>query len=150
MGVDIVLLHELLALLPCDCRRAFVVDDVEFDRPAVDAAALVDAVGRHLQSDHRGLAAGGAGAGQRLLGADLVGFFGAKGGAPRGRDQHHGADRAAAPADDTAAGDLAAVPDVFSPLLFFPLLSHRMSLLLDLAKAPCRRPLIGLFVRDFA
>ena len=67
--------------------------------------------------------------GQRLLGADLVGLGGAEGGAPRRRHQHHGADRAAAPADDAAARDLAAVPDVLGPLLFFPFLSHRMSLL---------------------
>ena len=127
MGVDIVLLHHLLGLLPRDGRRTLVVDDDQLDRTAVDAAVLVDAVGRHLQADHRGLAAGGAGAGQRLLGTDLIGLGGAEGGAPRRRHQHHGADRAAAPADDAAARDLAAVPDVLRPLLFFPLLSHRKS-----------------------
>ena len=47
----------------------------ELDRPAVDAAVLVDAVDRHLQADQRGLAAGSAGARQRLLGADLVGLW---------------------------------------------------------------------------
>ena len=57
MGVDAVLLHHLLGLLPGDGRRALVVDDIEFDRTAVDAAVFVDAIGRHLQTDDRGLAA---------------------------------------------------------------------------------------------
>ena len=100
MDVDIVLLHHLRGLLPRDGRRALVVGDDQLDRTAVDAAGGVDAVGRHLQADHGGLAAGGAGARERLLGADLEGLGGAEGGAPRRRHQHHGADRAAAPADE--------------------------------------------------
>ena len=72
VDVDVVLVHHLLRLAAPDVGLGFIVDDDEFDRPAVDAAVLVDAVGRHLQSDHRGLAAGGAGARERLLGADLV------------------------------------------------------------------------------
>ncbi len=129
MGVDIVLLRQLLGLLPSDGRRTAIIHDVQLDRTAVDAAVGVDAVGRHLQSDHRGLAAVGAGAGEGLLGTDLVSLGSAESGAPRRREQHHGADRAAAPADEAAAGDFAAVPDVFCPFLFFPLFSHRMSLL---------------------
>ena len=47
---------------------------IELDRPAVDAAGLVDAVDRHLQADQRGLAAGGGRARERLQRADLVGL----------------------------------------------------------------------------
>ena len=82
---------------------------------------------RHLQADHRGLAAGRAGAGERLLGADLVRLGRAEGRAPRRRHQHHRADRAAAPADDGAARDLAAVPNVFRPVFVFPFFRHRKS-----------------------
>ena len=60
MNVDLVVLHHLDGLLPGDGGRALVVDDIEFDRAAVDAAIGIDAVGRHLQTDDRGLAAGGA------------------------------------------------------------------------------------------
>src|SRR5438477_21133 len=86
--------------------------------------ASASGVDRHLQADHGGLAAGGPRPGQRLLGADLEGLGGTEGRAPRRRDQHHGADRATAPADEPPARELAAIPDVFSPLLFFPLLAH--------------------------
>ena len=67
MNVDIIFLHHLGGLLTGDSRRAFVVGNYQFDRTAVDAAIAVDAVNRHLQADQCGLAAGGAGAGQRLL-----------------------------------------------------------------------------------
>src|ERR1700684_4026744 len=46
-------------------------------------------------------------------------------GAPKAA--RHGADPAAAPADQGAARDLAAIPDVFGPFLVLPLLSHRKS-----------------------
>ena len=119
-----VLLHHFRGLLARNGRRALVVGDDQLDRTAVDAARGVDAVGRHLQTDNGGLAAGGAGARERLLGADLERLGGAEGRTPRRRHQHHGADRAAAPADQGAARDLAAIPDVFGPFLVLPLLSH--------------------------
>ena len=127
MDVDIVLLHHLRSLLAGNGRRAFVVGDDQLDRTAIDAAGGIDAVGRHLQADDGGLAAGGAGARERLLGADFKRLGSAEGGAPRRRHQHHGADRAAAPADQGAARNLAAIPDVFGPFLVLPLLSHRKS-----------------------
>ena len=40
--------------------------ELDLERPAVDAAGLVDAVDRHLQADHRGLAAERGRAGPRL------------------------------------------------------------------------------------
>ena len=101
MDVDVVLVHQLLR--SCGAPTSGLDSSstmTSFDRPAVDAAVLVDAVDRHLQADHRGLAAGSAGARERLLGTDLVGLGGAEGRAPRRRHQHHRADRAAAPADE--------------------------------------------------
>ena len=124
MNVDAVLVHHFLRLAAPDVGLGFVVDDDKLDRPPVDAAVLVDAVRGHLQADHSGLAAGGARARQRLLGADLVGLGRAEGCAPRRRHQHHRADGAAAPADERAARDLAAVPEVLRPGLVFPLFSH--------------------------
>src|SRR5262249_6309278 len=132
MHVDIAFLHHLGGLLPRYRRRAFVVDNDQFDRAAVNAAGTVDAVDRHLQSDNYGLAAGGAGAGQRLLRADPERLGGAERGAPRLRHQHHGADRAATPTDQGSARELAAIPDVFSPFLGFPLLAHWLFLPLGL------------------
>ena len=123
MGVYIVLDH-LRGLLPGNGRRALVIHNIKLEWTAIDAAVFVDAVGRHLQSDDCGLAAGGAGAGQRLLRTDFVRLGRAERGAPRRRHQHHGADRAAAPADNASTRDFAAVPDVLGPFLFFPLLSH--------------------------
>jgi hypothetical protein len=41
MGVDIVLLHHLLGLLPTDDRRALIVDNIELDRAAIDAPFLL-------------------------------------------------------------------------------------------------------------
>ncbi len=66
MGVNLVLDQELLGLAAADVRLGLVVGDHDLDRPAVDAARLVDAVHRHLQANQRGLAAGGTRAGQRL------------------------------------------------------------------------------------
>ena len=85
---------------------------IELDRPAVDAARLVDAVDRHLHADQRGLAAGRGGARQRLQRADLVGLGLAEGRPPRRRHQHGRAERARryAVADHAAARDLAAMP----------------------------------------
>ena len=56
---------------------------------------LVDAVGRHLQADQRGLAAGRAGARQRLFGADLVRLGVTEGRLPGRRHQHGRAERPA-------------------------------------------------------
>ena len=66
MGVDLVLDQQLLGLAAADVGLRLVVGDHDLDRPAVDAARLVDAVDRHLQADQRGLAAGRARARQRL------------------------------------------------------------------------------------
>ena len=140
MGVDIVLLHHLLGLATRDVRLGLVVGEDDVNRTAVDAAALVDAVDRHLQADHRGLAAGSTGAGERLFGTDLDRLGGAESRAPRRRHQHHRADRAAAPTDDTAARDLAAVPDVLRPGFVFPFFSHQQLLPLESGCSNRKRP----------
>ena len=57
MNVDVVLDHHLLDLRRPTSGFEFVVGDDQLDRPAVDAAVLVDAIDGHLQADHRGLAA---------------------------------------------------------------------------------------------
>ena len=116
MGVDLVLDQELLGLAAADVGLGLVVGDHDLDRPAVDAAGLVDAVHRHLQADQRGLAAGCARAGQRLQRSDLVGLGLAEGRLPRRRHQHGRAERACryAVSDHAAARDLAAVPKVAS------------------------------------
>src|SRR6516164_9494078 len=124
VDVDITFLHHLCGLLPRYRWRTFIVDNDQFDWAAIDAARIIDAVDRHLQSDNGGLAAGGAGTRQWLFGTDPVGLGGAEGGAPRLRHQHHGADRAAAPADEPPAREPAPIPELFSPLLFSPLLRH--------------------------
>src|SRR5262249_9703427 len=72
-----------------------------------------------------------------LLRADPERLGGAERGAPLLRHQHHGADRAATPTDQGSARDLAAIPDVFSPFLGFPLLAH--SLFLPLGLGPASR-----------
>src|SRR5262249_46583553 len=124
VNVDITFLHHLGGLLARDCGRTFIIDNDQFDWAAVDAAGIVDTVDRHLQSDNGGLATSGAGTGQWLFRTDPIGLGRAEGGAPGLRHQHHGADRAAAPADEPPARELAAIPDVFGPLLFFPFLRH--------------------------
>ena len=113
MGVDLVLDQELLGLAAADVGLGLVVGDHDLDRPAVDAAGLVDAVDRHLQADQRGLAAGGARARQRLQRSDLVGLGLAEGRLPRRRHQHGRAERArrCAIAEHAAARDLAAIPE---------------------------------------
>ena len=113
MGVDLVLDQQLLGLAAADVGLGLVVGDHDLDRPAVDAAHLVDAVDRHLQADQGGLAAGRARARQRLQRADLVRLGLTEGRLPRRRHQHGGAERAGrcAVAQDLAAGDLAAVPE---------------------------------------
>ena len=98
VGVDLVLDHELLGLAAADVGLRLVVGDDQLDRPAVDAARLVDAVDRHLHADQRGLAAGRRRARQRLQRADLVGLGLAEGGPPRRRHQHGRAERAGAAA----------------------------------------------------
>ena len=114
MGVDLVLDQQLLGLAAADVGLELVVRDHDLDRPAVDAAGLVDAVDRHLQADQRGLAAGGGRARQRLQRADLVGLGLAEGRLPRRRHQHGRAERARryAVADHAAARHLAAIPKV--------------------------------------
>ena len=66
MDVDLVLDQKLLDLAASDVGLGFVVRHHDLDRPAVDAAGLVDAVDRHLHADQRGLAAGRARARERL------------------------------------------------------------------------------------
>ena len=61
MHVDLVLVQKLGDLATADVGLGFVIRHDNFDRPAVDATRLVDAGHRHLQTDQRGLAAGGAG-----------------------------------------------------------------------------------------
>ena len=127
-----------------------VVGDDQLDRPAVDAARLVDAVDRHLGADQRGLAAGGGGARQRLQRADLVRLGLAEGGLPRRRHQHGRAQRARAGgaiADQAAARDLAAVPELFSPILRFLMVSHRASSH-DVQTGPVPGFLLALSKRD--
>ena len=79
----------------------FVVRNDQFYWPTIDAAHAVDAIDRHLHTDQRGLAAGRAGARQRIDGTDLVRLRLAKGRAPRSRHEHQCTDRTAAPTDDT-------------------------------------------------
>ena len=125
---------QLLGLAAADVGLGLVVGDDQLDGTAVDAADLVDAVDRHLHADQGGLAAGGRRARERLQRADLVGLGLAEGGAPRRRHQHGGAERAGgrrAIAEQPAARDLAAVPEIFGPILLFPILSHRAFLPAD-------------------
>ena len=98
VDVDLVLDHQLLGLAAPDVGLGLVVGDDQLDRPAVDAARLVDAVDRHLGADQRGLAAGGGGARQRLQGADLVRLGLSEGALPGRRHQHGGSQRARAAA----------------------------------------------------
>src|SRR5262249_48792847 len=122
-----------------DVGLGLVVRHDQLDWPTVDAAGLVDAIDRHLHADQRGLAAGGASTGKRLLGTDLVGLGLAEGGLPRRRHQHGRAERAGrgprvgrpgapgaggAVSDHPAARDLAAVPELLTPILRFRLVSH--------------------------
>ena len=132
--VDLVLDGQLLRLAAPDIGLRFVVGDDQLDRPAVDAARLVDPVNRHLHTDQRGLAAGRAGAGERLQRADLVGLRGrAKGGPPRRGHQHRRADHTGAPAHEPPARQLAAVPEiVVRPILFVPSRGHCETLPVEL------------------
>ena len=131
MHVDLVLDQQLFGLAAADVGFRFVVRDDHLKRPAVDAAGLIDAVDRHLQADHRGLAAERRRARERLQRTDLVRLGLAECGAPWRRHQHGRAQRAAAPADQRAARHLAAVPDVLRPGFVFPFFSHCQSLPLD-------------------
>ena len=127
VDVDLVLDQELLGLAAADVGLELIVRHDQLDRPAVDAAGLVDAVDRHLHSHQRGLAAGRTGARERLQRADLVGLGLAEGGLPRRRHQHsrpQGAGACRAISDQAAAGDLAAVPEFLAPVLRFLLVSH--------------------------
>ena len=101
--------------------------------------ALVDAVDRHLQTDQRGLAAGRAGARQRLQRADLVGLGLAEGRLPRRRHQHGRAERArrCAIADHAAARDLAAIPEA---VMVASVVSHDESLSDPLGQTPGSSP----------
>ncbi len=55
--VDIILDQKLLGFAAGDVRFGFVVGNDDLDWPAVDAAAFIDAVDRHLQTDERGFPA---------------------------------------------------------------------------------------------
>ena len=124
VNVDLVLFDHLQRLAARDVGLGLVVRDHQLDRPAIDADVLVDAVARHLQADNRGLAPKRCRAGQRLFRTDLIGLGAAESRAPRRRHQHRGADSATAPTHQTAARNLAAVPEVFRPFFVFPLFSH--------------------------
>ncbi len=128
VGVDLVLDHQLLGLAATDVGLGLVVGHDELDRPPVDPSRLVDAIDCHLDADQCGLAAGGSGAGERLHRSDLVGIGLAEGFAPRCRYQHGRAERAGGcgpVSDETAAGDLAAVPE--SPIVCLLVVDHRSS-----------------------
>ena len=73
----------------------------QIDRPAMDAARLVDAIHRHLQADHRCLAAGRRRPGERLQRADLERLFPGEGRAPRRRHQHARPKNPASPSDQS-------------------------------------------------
>ena len=123
--VHIVVDGQLLRLAAPDIGLRFVIGDDQFDRPAVDAARSVDASHRHLRADQRGLAASGTRAGERLQRADLVRLGRrAERRPPRRRHQHRRADHAGAPAHEPTARHLAAVPEIFRPILFVPFPSH--------------------------
>jgi hypothetical protein len=129
MDVDVVLDQQFFHLAPADVGLRFVVRDHDRDRPAVDAAVLVDAVDRHLQADQGGLAAGRRGARERLQRPDLERLGLAEGGLPRRRHQHGGAERTGgrAVADQAAAGDFAGIPKRVS-LGFTIVVGHGRSL----------------------
>jgi len=74
MRVDIVFGDKLLDFAAAGVGLRLVVRDDELDRPAEDAARLVDAIDGHLQTDQRRLAAECGNPRERLLGADPVGF----------------------------------------------------------------------------
>ena len=122
--VDIVLDHELLGLAASYVGLGFVIRHDELDRPAVDAAGLVDAIDRHLRADQSRLAASGRGSGERLERADLVRLRLAEGGLPRGRHQHGGAERARAISDEATACHLAAVPEFIAPIRCCLVVNH--------------------------
>ena len=109
---------------------------IELDRPAVDAARLVDAVDRHLHADQRGLAAGGA---RRPTAAAACRSCRAWPGrrppatAPAPAWWRRARRRSPRRIRAAAARDLAAVPEVLRPLLLFPVLRHGLSSLV-----PCR------------
>ena len=127
MGVDLVLHHELLGFAASYVGLGLVVRHDELDRPAVDAAGLVDAVNGHLGADQSRLAARGSGSRQRLQRADLVWLRLPKGASPGGGHQHGRAERSCscAPVSDrAAAGNLAAVPEFLPPILRGVLVDH--------------------------
>src|SRR5262249_12184516 len=124
MHVDLVLDQQLLHLAAPNVGLGLVIRHVQLDGPAVDAAGFVDAVDRHLHADQRGLAAGGARAGKRLLATDLVALVLAEGGLPWRRHQHARTERACgcSVSDQAAARDFAAVPELLGPIV--RLVSH--------------------------
>ena len=101
----------------------------QLERPAVDAARLVDAVDRHLQADQRGLAAERAP--RRTAAAASRSCRAWPGRRPPATAPAPAwwrrARRPSRPSRRPATRDLAAVPEVLRPLFFFPLLSHRES-----------------------
>jgi hypothetical protein len=60
MGINLVLVHQLAGLAASDIGLGFIIRDDQFDRPAVYAASLVDAVHGHLHANQSRLPAGGA------------------------------------------------------------------------------------------
>jgi hypothetical protein len=112
LHVNLVLDDELFRLTAADIGLRLIVSDQELNRPAVDAAGFIDAVGGHLHADERGLATYGSSTRKRLYGADLVRLGLAESGSPRRRRQYGCAQHAPAPSDQAATGHLAAVPEL--------------------------------------
>src|SRR5262249_20034091 len=115
-------------LAPADVGLRLVIGDQELDRPTVDAAALVDAVDRHLDADQRGLAARGRRARQGLERPDLEGLGLTERLPPRSRRQHSRPQVARRPGGQTEEAPprrLAAPPHVARPGLVLPAFRHR-------------------------
>src|SRR6266850_7046350 len=139
--VDLVLEHELLGLATAHVGLRLVVGDDQLDGPAIDATRMIDTLDGHLGADQRGLAAGRAGAGERLEHADLVRLGLTERVTPRRRDQHgraDGAGRRRRNRQELPARRLAAPPHVFRPGFVVPPFSHQMFLLAARATGQAR------------
>ena len=125
--VDLVLYEQLLDLPAADVGLGLVVGYDGLERPAVDAARLVDAVDGHHRAHERGLPARRCHSGERLHDPDLVGLCLAERFAPRRGDQHGRAERAGSRGrepEEAAPRGLAAAPDVLRPGFVLPTFGH--------------------------
>src|SRR2546428_2053246 len=101
---------------------------------------MVDAVDGHLGADQRGLAAGRAGAGERLERADLERLGLTESVPPGWREQDRraqGAGRRRRQREELAPRRLSAPPHVLRPGFVVPPFSHRMLLLAVRATREC-------------